>query len=88
MFQQESVPVKATTSTLKEDTPTEEVVVTESVVKQNDTAATNEDGKKHYFILQQSLTCLPSCYRESHCNHLQRETMICPVKNLKCKRDD
>ena len=40
MFQQESIPVKATTSTLKEDTPTEEVVVTESVVKQKDTAAT------------------------------------------------
>ena len=40
MFQQESIPVKATTSTLKEDTPTEEVVVTESVVKQKDTTAT------------------------------------------------
>ena len=39
MFQQESVPVKATTSTLKEDTPTEEVVVREGVVKQKDTAA-------------------------------------------------
>ena len=43
MFQQESVPVKATTSTLKEDTPTEEVVVTESVVKQKDKTATSED---------------------------------------------
>ena len=40
MFQQESIPVKATTSTLKEDTPTEEVVVREGVVKQKDTAAT------------------------------------------------
>ena len=40
MFQQESIPVKATTTTLKEDTPTEEILVTESVVKQKDTAAT------------------------------------------------
>ena len=45
MFQQESIPVKATSSTLKEDTPPEEVVVTESVVKQKDTAATHEDEK-------------------------------------------
>ena len=43
MFQQESIPVKATTSTLKEATPTEEVVVREGVVKQKDKTATSED---------------------------------------------
>ena len=40
MFQQEHVPVKATT--LKEDIPTSKVIVTESVVEQENTTAAHE----------------------------------------------
>ena len=40
MFQQEHVPVKVTT--LKEDTSTSKVVVTESVVEQENTTAAHE----------------------------------------------
>ena len=52
MFQQESIPVKATTSTLKEATPTEEIVVREGVVKQKDTAAATIDLREQLHELE------------------------------------